>query len=71
MATRSPTSVLPDPAARLKATRAAIAYLKTKGLLVTVVDRDAEIRTYTITGSSFRYLPGDVLNRARREGWTG
>ena len=62
---------LPDPGARLRQLNAAIAFLKTKGLLVQVVDREALVRKYTITGSFNHYLLTDVIARARREGWDG
>lgn len=62
---------MPDPAARLARVSAAIAFLKTQGILAQVVDRNAQLRTYRCSGSPFTYLPGDVIRKAQRMGWEG
>lgn len=61
----------PDPAARLARVAAAIAFLKTKGILAQVVDRNAPLRTYRCTGSTYTYLPADIIRKAQRMGWEG
>lgn len=48
----------------------AIAYLRARGILVTVVDRDAQVRQYLVTGRRYRMLAEDVIDIAIAKGWS-
>ncbi len=47
----------------------AIAFLRTLGILVSVVDRDAQVRRYWVTGRKYRQLAEDVIDLAIAKGW--
>lgn len=48
----------------------AIAFLRARGILVTVVDRDAQVRQYLVTGRRYRQLAEDVIDLAIAKGWS-
>jgi len=59
-----------NPAARRQAMfRGAELFLKRKGILVTVVDRAAPIRTYRVTGKREAQLLEEVVELAIAKGW--
>lgn len=63
--------VLPNPAERLQRCAAAIRFLQRRGIGVTVVDRDAQIREYWVSDDRNKYLAGDIIAKAQRMGWEG
>ncbi len=54
---------------RFQRTAGAIAFLKSLGILVTVVDRDAPIREYYVSGKRYRQLAEEVIEIAIAKGW--
>lgn len=50
---------------------AAIAYLKTKCILVQVIDRDELVKRYRVTGKRYPQYHDDVLDIATGLGWAG
>lgn len=69
------TSLTPQPMpanwieARRRRFDAATRFLKTRGILVSVVDRDAPIRTYFVSGKRYRQYAEDVIDIAIAKGW--
>lgn len=47
----------------------AIAFLKSRAILVTVVDRDAQIRQYFVSGNRNRLFAEEVIEIAIEKGW--
>lgn len=54
---------------RLQRIAGATAFLKSQGILVTVVDRDAPIREYFVSGKRYRQLAEEVIEIAIAKGW--
>lgn len=54
---------------RFQRIAAATAFLKSQGILVTVVDRDAPIREYFVSGKRYRQLAEEVVEIAIAKGW--
>lgn len=61
-----PTSWIEQRHARLAA---AIAFLKARAILVTPTDRDAQIRTYRVSGKRYPQLAEEVVELAIEKGW--
>ncbi len=47
----------------------AIRFLSSRGILVSVVDRDAQVREYFVSGKRHRYLAEHVIDLAVAKGW--
>lgn len=47
----------------------AIAFLRARGLLATVIDRDAEILHYRLTGKRYHYTAEDLVELAQAMGF--
>lgn len=60
------TSWIEQRAARIAG---AIAFLKSQAILVSVVDRDADIRTYRVSGKKYALLAEEVIEIAIAKGW--
>jgi hypothetical protein len=56
---------------RFERIAAAIAYLKTKCILVQVIDRDELVRRYRVTGKRYPQYHDDVIDIATGLGWAG
>lgn len=54
---------------RFERIAAAIAYLKTKCILVQVVDRDELVKRYRVTGKRYPQYHEDVIDIATGLGW--
>ncbi|MCM3419025.1 hypothetical protein [Sphingopyxis alaskensis] len=48
---------------------AAIRFLKSQAILVTVVDRDAQVRQYFVSGKRDRKFAEEVIEIAIEKGW--
>lgn len=67
---RAPIALPANPAeARLARVSAAIAFLKARGVIVQVINRDALVREYRISGSTHRYFAEGVIAYAARQGF--
>lgn len=62
---------LPNPAERIQRCQAAIRFLQGRGIGVSVVDRDAQIREYWVSDDRNKHLPNDIIAKAQRMGWEG
>lgn len=58
-------------AARRERLQGAIAFLKSRCILVWPLDRDALVREYRMTGCFNHYTAAQVISRAERMGWEG
>ena len=56
---------------RFERIAAAIAYLKTKCILVQVIDRDDLVKRYRVTGKRYPQYHDDVIDIATGHGWAG
>ena len=56
---------------RFERIAAAIAYLKTKCILVQVIDRDELVKRYRVTGKRYPQYHDDVIDIATGHGWAG